>query len=205
MKRGIISILFAMFVLFLWSVPAKATLVTIPYEFVQDESILTVIGWGIRPKYFSIDGQFDMTVDFDLGIASFDNVNATLSGEVYYCDYPACGLYTDNLDILFKLTEIGSVYVSDTQIDFYLDRTLPMFPDSNIRLSVTFVGDSLNMTGYFSSPVYDGASYTLNATAVVVPEPGTLLLLSFGGIMLRRRYCVSYYWNKKNSIKTREK
>jgi len=185
MKRGNISIMFAMFALCLWSAPAKATLVAIPYEFVQNESTVLIEGEGPY-RYYSIEGQFVLNVDFDVGIASFDQVNATLSGEITYWETAGSRpSRTNNLDVLFKLTELESVYVSDTKIDFYLDRNLPMFPDSNIRLSVTFMGDSLNMTGYFSAPVFDGASYTLNATAV--PEPGTLLLLAFGGIMSRRR------------------
>lgn len=161
--------------------------VTTIYEFVQDESTVVVGSpWG-PPEFFSINGQFDLTVDFDVGIASFDDVDATLSGNVWYWETYGQPLpsRTNNLDVLFKLTELESVYVSDTQIDFYFDRNLPMFPDSNIRLSITFVDGSLNMTGYFSAPVFDGPSYSLNAVAV--PEPGTLLLLAFGGIMLKRR------------------
>jgi hypothetical protein len=184
MKRGIILIAAVVILMCcLWGTASFGT--TIPYEFVQNESTVLIEGEGPY-RYYSIEGQFVLNVDFDVGIASFDQVNATLSGEITYWETAGSRpSRTNNLDVLFKLTELESVYVSDTKIDFYLDRNLPMFPDSNIRLSVTFMGDSLNMTGYFSAPVFDGASYTLNATAV--PEPGTLLLLAFGGIMSRRR------------------
>jgi len=185
MKRGIISISVVVLVLGTAHV-AMATLVTIPYEFVQDESIVLVCSpWGI-PEYFSIDGQFDMTVDFDAGIASFDQVNATLSGEVVYYESDVTGAsWTNSLEVLFKLTELESVYVSDTKIDFYLDRNLWRYPDFDIRLSITFVDGSLNMTGHFSAPVPDGPGYYLNA--VVVPEPATFFLLALGGLVVRKR------------------
>jgi hypothetical protein len=192
MKRGIISILFAMFALCLWSAPAKATPVTIPYEFVRDESHLRLGGiWGI-PTY-SIEGTFSLSFDLDLGIASFDQVNVTLTPEnvsydVPYIDYPKPGtLSTNNLDVIFSMRELESIAVSDEKIDFYLDRNLPMFPDSDIRLSITFVDGSLNMTGYFSAPAVDAWAYYLNAFAVEIPEPATILILCAGGLLIRRK------------------
>ena len=192
MKRGIISILFAMFVLCLWSVPAKATPVTAVYEFVRDESTLRLEGiWGM-PTY-SIEGTFLLSFDLDVGIASFDQVNATLTPEnvsydVPYIDYPKPGtLSTNNLDVIFSMRELESIAVSDEIIDFYLDRNLPMFPDSDIRLSITFVDGSLNMTGYFSAPAVDAWAYYLNAFAVEIPEPATILILCAGGLLIRRK------------------
>jgi hypothetical protein len=175
----------AMFALCLWSAPAKATPVTIPYEFVRDESTLRLEGvWGM-PTY-SIEGTFSLSFDLDLGIASFDQVNATLSGEVVYYESDVTGAsWTNSLEVLFKLTELESVYVSDTKIDFYLDRNLWRYPDFDIRLSITFVDGSLNMTGHFSAPVPDGPGYYLNA--VVVPEPATFFLLALGGLVVRKR------------------
>lgn len=193
MRRGIISIMFAMFVLCLWSVPAKATPVTTIYEFVRDESHLRLEGiWGI-PTY-SIESTFSLSFDIDLGIASFDQVNATLTGEnvsydVPYIDYDKPGtLFTNSLyDVVFSMREIESVALSDERVDFYLDRNLPMFPDSDIRLSITFVDGSLNMTGYFSAPAADAWSYHLNAFAVEVPEPATILMLCAGGLLIKRK------------------
>jgi hypothetical protein len=187
MKRGIISILFAMFVLCLWSVPAKATLVTIPYDFVQDESIVALSGYV--PRIYSIEGQFVLDVDFDAGIASFYQVNATLSDEVPYWEAYGQPLpsWTNNLDVLFKLTELESVYVSDTKIDFLFERNIPGHPLSDIHLTITFMDDSLQMTGGFGAPAADGPWYSLDAAANVIPEPVTFLLLALGGIMLRRR------------------
>jgi len=183
MKREIISIAALVLILCAAQV-AKATPVTIPYEFVQDESIVALSGYV--PRIYSIEGQFVLDVDFDAGIASFYQVNATLSDEVPYWETYGQPLpsWTNNLDVLFELTELESVYVSDTKIDFYFDRNLPMFPDSNIRLSVTFMSDSLNMTGYFSAPVCDGPAYHLNAVAV--PEPTTILILCAGMLFVKK-------------------
>jgi len=186
MKRGIISIMFAMFVLCLWSVPAKATPVTTIYEFVRDESI--VARSGRPPRIYSIEGQLVLNVDFDLGIASFEQVNATLSGEIEYYDYDkAESLFTDSLDVLFELRELESVYVSNSKIDFLLKKNIPSFPASDIHLTVMFLDDSLQMTGYFGEPVADGYWYSLDATAVVVPEPATILMLCAGGLLIKRK------------------
>ena len=187
MKCGNISIMSAMFVLCMWSVPVKATPVTATYEFVQDESIVAMS--GRPPKIYSIEGQFVLNVDFDAGIASFDDVDATLSGEIIYWETYGQPLpsRTNNLDVLFKLTELESVHVSDTQIDFLFERNIPQFPASDVHLTVVFMDDSLQMTGYFGAPVYDGPWYTLNAVAVVVPEPATILMLCAGGLLIRRK------------------
>ena len=172
----------------LWGTTAWGTPITIPYEFVQDESTVVVGSpWG-PPEFFSINGQFDLTVDFDVGIASFDDVDATLSGNVWYWETYGQPLpsRTNNLDVLFKMTELESVYVSDTKIDFYFDRNLPRLEDSDIRLSITFVDGSLNMTGYFSAPVYDGPWCSLNAVAVMIPEPSAILILCVGMLFFRK-------------------
>ena len=186
MKRGIISIVALVLILCAAQV-ARATLVSIPYEFVQDESIVAMSGYV--PRIYSIEGQFVLDVDFDAGIASFYQVNATLSDEVPYWETYGQPIpsWTNNLDVLFKLTELESVYVSDTKIDFLFERNIPGHPLSDIHLTITFMDDSLQMTGGFGAPAADGPWYSLAATANVIPEPVTFLLLALGGIMLRRR------------------
>ena len=188
MKRGIILIVPVVILMCcLWGTTVWGTPVTIPYEFVQDESTVLVEGEGPY-RYYFIEGQFELNVDFDVGIASFDQVNATLSGEITYWEtYGSLPSRTNNLDVLFKLTELESVYVSNTQIDFLLERNIPGHPASDIHLTVTFLNGSLQMNSYFVAPVCDGASYTLNATAVVVPEPATILMLCAGGLLIRRK------------------
>jgi hypothetical protein len=166
--------------------------VTIPCEFVRNESTVVKTIWPFSSERYYIDGQFQLIVDYDAGIASFHEVDETLSSEILYYDYDAADfLFTDNLDVLFELTELESVYVSDTKIDFLLERNIPTFPASDIHLTVRFgfmgVDSLIQMTGAFGAPVYDGPWYNLNAVAVVVPEPSTLLLLALGGLMLRKK------------------
>jgi hypothetical protein len=192
MKAVNIIIAAAIIMCCLWGTTAWGMPVTIPYEFVEGESTLQLGGiWGI-PTY-SIEGTFSLSFDLDLGIASFDQVDATLTGEnvsydVPYIDYDKPGtLFTNSLDVIFSMRELESIAVSDEKIDFYLDRNLPMFPDSDIRLSITFVDGSLNMTGYFSAPAVDAWAYYLNAFAVEVPEPATILMLCAGGLLIRRK------------------
>jgi hypothetical protein len=45
----------------------------------------------------------------------------------------------------------------------------------------------IHLTGGFVQNVPDGSGYDLDAVAVVMPEPSTLLLLAFGGLMLRKK------------------
>jgi len=155
--------------------------VIIPYEFLRDDSILTVDGTFT----FFIEGSFDLVYDLDTGAAFFQQVNATFDREVAYWGYPGW-LYTDNLNVIFQLTELESVYVSETQIDFLLEKNIPRYPNADIHLSVTFIGDWLEMTGYFGDAFPDGGWYNLNAAAVVVPEPTSVFLLCGGVLFVKK-------------------
>jgi len=174
MKR---TILMALVLALVGCATAPAAIVTNTYEFLPDESTMVYYGgWGGRFDY-SIEGHFQLTVDFDAGIASFKQVDATLLGEGH--------LNGQSLGDLFHMTELESTYVSDAQIDFLLERDMPTFPGADIHLSLTLRDDSVHMTGSFSEPLVDGPWYDLDAVAV--PEPVTLFLVGLGGLMLRRR------------------
>jgi len=135
-----------------------------------------VTGMGGGGPY-SIEGQFQLTVDFDEGIASFDQVNATIIGQGF--------LNGQSLGDLYHMTELESTYVSDAQIDFLLERNIPTFPDADINLRLTFMDDSVHLNGNFSDPIPDGHGYYMDAVAV--PEPATACLFILGWVMLRRR------------------
>jgi hypothetical protein len=189
MKAVNIIIAAAIMMCCLWGTTAWGTLITYEYDFVPEQSEFIRSG-GLLGGVCSycIEGRFQLSVDFDAGNASFDWVDANISKLIWY--YPEIGqqgLWTQDLNVIFHMTELESTYVSTTEIDFLLERNSLSFPLSDIHLSVTSLNDLIWVTGYFMEPVYDGHSYTLNATAVAVPEPGTLLLLAFGGIMSRRR------------------
>lgn len=183
MKRAIIAIAIA--AILLSSVVCTPTLgVIIPYEFLQDESILTVS--GVFPCF--IEGAFELEYDLDMGVGIFKQVNATLSEEImYYDEAQESFFFTTNLDDLFELTKLEALSVSDAQIVFLLEKNIPRFPGADIHLTVTFIDDSLEMTGYFGEAFADGWWYNLNGSAVVVPEPTSLLLICAGILCVRKQ------------------
>lgn len=137
--------------------------VTTTYLFQPDPDAL-ITGGGT----YSIEGQFKLTVDFNAGIASFDQVDATLSGEVWFCDFSArYPILTDSLDVLFHMTELVSTSISDTQIDFVFEKDITTFPSADVHMRVTFLrDDSVRLIGGFREPAYDGFGYSLHTVAV---------------------------------------
>jgi hypothetical protein len=168
----------------------KVMAVTTTYEFVPDPNALRT-GGGIHGQgfgTFSIEGQFQLSVDFDVGIALFEQVDATLYKEIPYYDYDKEDiLLTQSLCVLFSMTELESTYVSETTIDFVLERNIPSFPGADIYLSLTFIDDMVHLTGHFGMPLADG--YWYNLDAVAVPESATLLIVSLGlaGLLARKK------------------
>lgn len=166
----------------------EAATVTTTYEFLPDPNALRTSGGfdGQGFGTFSIEGQFLLSVDFDTGIAFFEQVDATLSEEIPYYDYDKGDLsLTQSLSVLFSMTELESTYVSDKTIDFVLERNIPSFPGADIYLGLTFIDDSVHLTGHFGMPMADGYWYSLDAVAV--PEPATLFLVGLSLLLLRRR------------------
>jgi len=167
---------------------ARAAAVTTLYEFIPEQSSVLERNWswGYYEKWYTIEGQFQLTVDFDAGIAWFDQVNATLSEEIRFSDYYGEEpVSTYSLDVLFHMTELVSTGVSDTAIDFLFEKNIPTFPFADIHLSLNFLDNSVHLTGWFSEVAYDGNQYILDA--VTVPEPATLFLVGIGVLMVRKR------------------
>ena len=129
------------------------------YVFLPDQSTVVQTGGiaGVHETY-SIEGQFQLTFDFDAGIASFDQVDANLTDESGF-------LYTRSLGVLFNMTELLGTVVDDTTIDFAgqtADGT-----STDILLTLTFTGDSVHFTGE-TIPPPDSADffyYKLDAVA----------------------------------------
>jgi len=151
-------------------VTAPAAIVTSTYEFLPEQSTLVQTGgMSGHSTTYSVEGQFQLTVDFDAGIGSFDQVNAT---------------YGDGYSIgdLFNMTELVGTVVSDMVIDFEGQTREFGF---DIHLGLTFMNDSLHLTGGFVESLPDGCAYDLDAIAV--PEPVTVCLLALGGLALLRK------------------
>lgn len=140
----------------------RASAVTTAYEFLPDQSAVVQTGGfaGIYETH-NIEGQFRLTVDLDAGTASFDYVDATLSENLF--------LYTQSLGVLFNMTELLGSIVSDTEIEFTgltADGT-----NTEVFIRLTFVDDSVHLTGEIVPDCCDQFNYNLDAVAVVVPEP----------------------------------
>ena len=162
-----------------------AAIVTTVYEFVPDQSTVVVSGRGAYT--YPVEGQFQLTVDYDAGTASFDYVDATISEVIRFCDYfDEDFVYTDNLDVIFHMTEMVSTSVSEIEINFVFEKDIPGFPCSDVLLSLTFLGNSVMLIGGFAEPMYDGGSIYLDAIAV--PEPASILMLALSGLIVRRRF-----------------
>ena len=171
----------------LWGTTAWGTLITYEYEFVPDQSEVIKSGGFAGQRYtYSIEGQFQLIVDYDADSASFDQVNATTSEPIWYLDVVS-GYYipTQSLNVLFHMTELESTYVSDMQIDFLLEIECPLGGNKDIRIRATFMDDLLYLTGGFREPGYDTYQFDLDAFAVVIPEPTTFFLLGAGCLLVR--------------------
>jgi len=164
----------------------SAAIVTTTYEFLPDQSTVVLYGRG-GPYPYPIEGQFQLTVDFDAGIALFEQVDATISEKIYFFDYYGEEpIYTDSLNVLFHMTEMVSTNVTDTVIDFVFEKNIPTFPGADVYLTVTFLNDSIHLTGYFNEPIHDGGYIHLDAIAV--PEPTTILMIALGGLIVKKRF-----------------
>lgn len=149
--------------------------VTTIYQFQPDPNALRTSG-GIHGQghgSYCIEGQFQLTVDFNAGIASFNNVGATISEEISFSDfYGEEPISTDSLDVLFHMTEMVSFDINDTAIELVFEKNISSFPLADVRMKVTFLDktyDTVRLVGSFCETVYDGFCYHLDAVAVAVP------------------------------------
>ena len=153
----------------------SAAIVTTIYDFVPDQSTVVVYGRG-GPTTFYVEGQFQLTVDYDASTASFDWV---VTNDI---------LGDSDVGEIFYMTELEGTVVSDNQIDFFSESTNPTFPGRDILLVFTFTDDSVHLTSSTYYPRYAMDAGFCVLDAIAVPEPATLLMLTLGGLIVKRRF-----------------
>lgn len=145
------------------TVPVRAETRTYAFREEQSWAIYRNWAWGYQENVCSVGGEFRLTVDFDLGVAYFEDANAISS---------ACG----GLDVgeLFHMTDLESTDVNDVEIHFIYDVGTPETPWQNGYLQLTFAGDVVSLTG--GSPFIgpDAGGFDLEAIAVEILGPGDL-------------------------------
>ena len=147
---------------------------TTTYRFLPDQSTMVWhvgrAGWSIP---HSIEGEFDLTVDFDGGVARFQQVNAVLTNGQPPPTHPDVNLNGKSLGGLFHMCELLGTAVSDTGVHFQghfdFDESLQRI----VVVELSFRDGSVYVTGTseFSEVVPDASAYSLDAVAVLVTEP----------------------------------
>ncbi len=132
---------------------------TSTYVFLSDQSKVVKVGGfaGVHETY-PIEGQFQLTVDFDAGTAWFGQVDANLIDDSGL-------LYERSLGVIFNMAELLGTVVDDTTIDFVGKTADGM--ESTILLTLTFRDDSVHLTGRTVPPPNsaDFFIYELDAVA----------------------------------------
>ncbi len=114
------------------------------YVFDPNQSTVIQTGGfaGVNETY-GIEGKFQLTVDFDAGIASFDMVDANLTE-------PTGFLYTQSLGVLFNMTGLLGIVVDDTAIEF--EGKTADGTQSDVSLKLSLIDDSAHITGNTTPP-----------------------------------------------------
>jgi len=150
---------------------------TTTYKFLPDQSTMIWhvgrAGWSIP---HSIEGQFQLTVDFDAGVARFEQVSAVLTNGQPPPTHPDVNLNGKSLGDLFLMCQLVGTIVSDTAVHFEGHFDFDESDESLERIvvvEVSFRDNSVYLTGTskFSKVVPDASAYSLDAVAVVVTEP----------------------------------
>lgn len=177
MRRRLKKLTFAAIAVFtiLGCTKAPAAIVTTIYEFVPDQSTVTIYGPPAPPYICYIEGQFQLTVDYDAGTALFDWVVTS-------------DIWGDSVGDIFYMTELEGTVVSDIQIDFFSESADPAFPYRDILLEFIITNGSAHLISGTFYPRYEVDSPFYALDAIAVPEPVTIFMLAFGGLIVRKRF-----------------
>ena len=134
------------------------------YVFGPEQSSVVQTGGiaGVHETY-SIEGQFQLTVDFDAGVASFDSIDANLIGESPF-------LPNQTLGELFNMTELLGTVVGDTVVEFEGKTTDGT--DTDILLWLFLTDGLLYLTGETIPPPGSADFFYFNLDAVAQRKYG---------------------------------
>jgi hypothetical protein len=134
------------------------------YVFLTEQSKVVQTGGfaGVHETY-AIEGQFQLTVDFDAGTALFSQVDANLVDESPF-------LPTKSLGELFNMAELLGTVVDDTTIDFVGKTADGM--ESTILITLTFRDDSAHLTGRTVPPPNSADFFIFELDALVWKKYG---------------------------------
>ncbi len=153
MKRMIIFVLAIMVI----QGVSGAEQVTKNYIFIPSQSTLRQTGgYAGIDELFTIEGYFDVTVDFDANAAQFDYVDAIATDDSNYGPH--------DINEVFQMTQLVSTEVNEFSISF--EDTNPSMGGIEINLLMTFQGGQVHLTGTRQWPsVPDSFQYDIDAVA----------------------------------------
>jgi hypothetical protein len=145
--------------------PANAN--TSIYVFDPNQSTVIQTGGfaGVNETY-GIEGRFQLTVDFETGIAAFDMVDANITE-------PSGFLYTQSLGELFNMPALAGTVIDDTTIEF--EGKTADGTESDVRLKLSLRDGSAHLTGNTTPPnnTADLFFYDVNSVATRKYAGGT--------------------------------
>jgi hypothetical protein len=135
------------------------TIETNTYAFIPgDSNVVQTGGFAGITEVYSIKGEFQLTVNFDANIASFDRVDAQL-----FEWSPFISGYSTDLNELFDMTELVGTVVSDNEIEF--DTADPMPGGKVVHLELVRSDGLVYLSGGYCEPWPDGFCFEMNAVA----------------------------------------
>lgn len=148
--------------------------ITTTYKFLPDQSTMIWhvgrAGWSIP---HSVEGQFKLMVDFDAGVARFEQVDAILTNGQPPPTHPGVNLNGRLLDDCFYMTKGLSKYVSHTAVYFegHFESEGPA--ERLVLIELALMDNLVHLTGRkdYVEVIPDGETYSLDALAVVVADP----------------------------------
>jgi len=145
------------------------------YKFLPDQSTMVWhvgrAGWSI---HHSVEGQFQLTMDFDAGIARFEQVDAILTNGQPPPTNPGVNLNGQSLDKYFLMTLLTSKDFTHTSAyfegRFHIENS---FVKDVVSIALVFADNTVRLTGKreFSETIPDASAYSLDGIAVMVTEP----------------------------------